>query len=368
MLNAALLALLLAPQTTAAGDAGLKVVVATPVYQPDGNVSVETATLSAGAPNVVHMYGRRSLCDTATTGAPEPADAGFGWRVTSHVVSATASELVVSIDWQRLWDRGQRLANGPSGTVQLKLHPGDRIPLDHIPNPLATDACRAVGMGLEVKLARTASPGPPDRTLLPLGASAGGGPLLDADLWLLHTLPPGTQQVQHQKVRLSANGASFGFAPVTLTTPQGDVLVEFTGSFQRFRAPTGGEFLQVAMDRNVTGGPMPPAGGFKTSTGTVIALPGPTEVLSLELSGPGRARSGGGGGAGGRGGFGGARSAGGGARGTGGAGQPGTTRSGGGGGVGAGSIETATSAIQVMSVLAGHAFSLRVRMTPVPGS
>jgi hypothetical protein len=290
----------------AAGLSELKVVVSTPVYQPNGAVSADTTILPNAGPSVVHVYARRSLCDTAAAGASEPADAGFGWRLTSHTVRVTDTEIVMSIDWKRVWDRGQRLANPPSAAVQLTLHPGDRIPLDLISNALPTDACHAVGLGLEVQVARTASPGASGSALLPLGAVEGGAKPLDADLWLVHTMPTGTQQALHQGVKLPADGSAFSFVPVGLSTPQGALNVEITGSFRRFRSPNGAEYLLVSMARVISGSGVP-AGGVTGGSATIIPMPNPTEVVSFEIPAPtqavsarqgGSARGGGGGGAG----------------------------------------------------------------------
>jgi hypothetical protein len=363
-----------------------RVVVAAPVYQPDGAMSMETVALSTDAPGVVHLFSRRSICDPASSGATEPADAGFGWRVSSTLVRATADEVVIGLDWQRLWDRGRKISGGPSGTVQLTLHPGDRIPLDHIPNPLATDACRAVGMGLEVRLARTTATPPVDASLLPIGSVEGGARRLDADLWLLHTLPAGAQQAQHQTVRVPLDGAPFAFPAVTLATAQGDVTVAITGSFRRYRSPTGAEFLAVSMSRTITGGRTPPV-GLNATTATAVPLPPPGEVVALELLSPSRARAGGGGGRGGAGGV--LRSPGGvvasGASGgtatsgpppAGGA-QAGPRQGGaaaaatemrsiaGGQGGGGGRTAAPGSISQTVAVLEGHSFALRFRVTPV---
>ena len=217
----------------------LKVVIAAPIYQPDGGVTAETTTIPANAPNVVHIYSRKSVCETAIAGAAEPNDAGFGWRLASQTLSVTDSIVNVSVDWRRVWDRGRKLTNGPSGTVQLKLHPGARIPLDHIPNPAPTDTCRAVGLGLEIRLARTAPTPPVNSALVPLGASAGGASSIDADLWLVQRTPSGAEQAQHQTVRLDKRGGSFTFAPVKVSGDRGEVDVEILGSFERYRAPRG---------------------------------------------------------------------------------------------------------------------------------
>ena len=353
-----------------AAPSELRIVVAAPVYQPDGGVTAETTTLAEGAPTVVHIYSRRSVCETAIAGAAEPADAGFGWRVTSQTERITDSIVNVSVDWRRIWDRGRKIANGPSGTVQLKLYPGVRVPLDHIPNPAASDACRAVGLGLEVRLARTAPPAPVNSALVPLGATAGGASPIDADLWLVQRMPSGVEQVNHQSVRLDTNGGSFSFAPVKVAGERGEVDVEIGGSFRRFRAPVGGEFIYLSLTRAITGESMPP-GGFRGGTGTMFPLPDRAEVLSLEIPSPGAAPAGGR--SGGRGVGGGARS-----RGAGGpdpqavppAPPQGIQRGAAAGGFGRGREgQPAPAALspQALEILKGHVFSVRVRFTPVPG-
>src|SRR5262249_16838602 len=88
----------IAPRQSAEPPAGaLHVGLAAPVYQPDGGVSVETATLGNEATNLLYVYGRRTMCDTATTATKEPAEAGFGWRLMSHTISESPTELVVSV-------------------------------------------------------------------------------------------------------------------------------------------------------------------------------------------------------------------------------------------------------------------------------
>ena len=367
----------------------LRIVVTSPVYHPDGTVTGETATVGEKSPSVRFVYSRRSLCDTAPVTVTEPGDAGFGWRVASHVVRTSESQAVISVDWRRMWDRGKKVANGPAGTAQLTLAPGDRIPLDHIPNILPDAACPAVGMGLEVRLGRAASLPRTVDVAVPVGATAGGAGSLDVDLWLVHITPSGSQQAQHQTVRLTAAGGMFTFAPIRFETARGEVGVELTGSFQRFSATTG-EFLLVSMSRVVSGASAP-AAGFGGTTSTFIELPKPEDVLSFELTtagagglGAGGARAGGG--MRSRGGGGGGGVVGGGGAGARGTGDPvatgGGTRSGGGGR--GGGPETApgqarsggppapdgrlNTLLQTITLLDGHRFALRVKVTPVPGS
>jgi hypothetical protein len=363
-----------------------RVLVVGPVYQPDGTVNGEMVSLPGTAPAVVYVFSRRTVCETATIASAEPSDAGFGWRLAVHVVNVTPTHVAVSVDWRRLWDAGQRVKNGPAGTAQLNLHPGDRIPLDHIPNSRSTESCRAVGMGLEVRLGQVPAPRKPGEVTLPLGAREGGKGQLDVDLWLVHVTPLGREQAQHQKVRLTTSGGPFTFAPVKFSTSQGEIGVELNGSFLRYTSAGESEFLLLNLSRVVTGGTAP-AAGLAGATSSFVPLPRGDEVLSFEMlssGGFGRARGGGV--------VGGVPMAAG-SRGQGGAGGDATARSGGGGGGarsgggaavaargGGGRGGTASpeelerlsaalaNAKQVATLLDGHRFALRLRVTPVPGS
>jgi len=247
--------------------------------------------------------------------------------------------------------------------VQLTLHPGDRIPLDHISNPSPRPECRAVGLGLDVRLARAAGPSSVTTSMIPIGATAGGAKPVDAELWLLHTLPSGTVQVLHQIVRVPAAGGQFGFPATTVETTRGSVNVQMAGSIDRYRSPAGTEFVILSLNRLVTGEGLP-AEGVSAITSSVQAMPtSPADVLSFEM--PGTAGRGGGGRGGARvaGGpppVGGTMSAAAGGRGA--DPQTGTgsitARSGGRGAAGAAMAPVAV-------LLEGHQFALRVRITQV---
>jgi len=389
------------PRTPPATE--LRVVLATPVYEPNGSVGVETTMVENGGTSILHLFARKSVCEVAKSSKDEPKDASVGWRVTTHTISQTPTEIVVSVDWRRMWDRGKKISDGPAATQQLVLHPGDSIPLDHIPNLQASGDCRAVGLGLEVRIARVTVQQPsvqPANDALPLGAQPGGTAALAADLWLVHKKPSGVPEVLHQTVRLPTTGGPFAFSTVKFPTANGEIGVELTGTFRRFQTPTG-EYVFMSMTRVITGGSAP-SGGLSQSTAQPLALPGPTEVLSFEMpSGGGGAR--GGAGAGGReqmisggvaaggvggvvmsprsvagsggataqagGGTGGGGVATGGQRGGGGGGGTGTARGGGGGGRG-GAIGSPVATSQRMTALAaaildGHEFSLRIQLKPV---
>jgi hypothetical protein len=283
---------MLAMQTggAAPSSSDLRVVVSAVVYQPDGNRASEGVAMPGDEPGVVHVFGRRSLCDATSTGAAEPDAAAFGWRVATHVIRAADSALVVGVDWARLWESGAKTADGPAGSVQLTLRPGDRIPLDLLSNRAPSESCRAVAMALELSATRAAARVEPEASLLPLGAVAGGARPMDADVWLVHAKPSGVAQAEHQRVRLSGDGGTFAFSPVVVPAARGDAVVALSGTFRRYRAATGGEFLFVSMTRRVSG-----AGSAETvgTTGTVMPLPNPNEVLALNIPATQRTLAGG---------------------------------------------------------------------------
>jgi len=344
------------PAATPAAD--WLVIVAAPVYQRDGGVTTETTPLPMAGAGLVHMFARRSVCDPAATGSTEPTDAGFGWRVASQIISRSERDVVISLAWRRLWDGGRKVSGGPGGTVQLTLHPGDRIPLDLITNASPRADCGAVGLGLEVRLGRAAVVSPTPASMIPLGATPGGAKKLDAEFWLIHTLPSGAEQVMHQAVRVPVEGGAFGFAPMSVETARGSVNVQLTGSLDRYRAPSGGEFLVMSMTRLVTGDGLP-AAGVSSNTASVIPLPSPAEVPIFEITGPV--------GGGARGGRGAARGAGGVAAAGGGAA---------GGVVARPPQQTPAAGVQVLArggsgtvpvavLLEGHQFALKLRVTQV---
>lgn len=313
----------------------LLVSIALPVHEPDGSLAMETVTMPATGPGVVHMLTKRSVCQPAMS-LSEPAEAGVVWRVAVQVVTRTPEQLVASVDWRRIWDGGKKVANGPGGAVQLTLQNGARIPLDFVANTRPVAECRAVGAGLEVRASRGMSPiGGADPATLPAGAMAGGRGALNADLWLLHSAPRDRLATSHQTLRLDRSGGTFTFPAQTVSSERGDVSVEIAGAISRYRTPDG-EYLLVSLRRIVSGGGAPPQ-GFSGSTSSLIQLPPPEEVVSFEMPAVGaRERAGGGGGRGG----------------------------GGGGAIRGG--QAPPPVVQVSTLLAGHSFALRMRVTPVP--
>jgi len=123
----------------------------------------------------------RSLCLSSSATRSSPNDAGYGWRLRITPVSA-ADGLAMDVDWQRMWDRGAAITNGPRGKSRITLHEGDKILLDYIPGDGADAHCDALGMALQLELGATESQA-----------------LVEADLWLIRSRD--NQTVERQTVR-----------------------------------------------------------------------------------------------------------------------------------------------------------------------
>ena len=69
--------------------------------------------------------------------------------------------------------------------------------------------------------------------LVPMGSS------YDAEIWLVHKKPDGTETVQQQSVRFRGAGTSFTFPPVQVAGPGGQIGIDITGSLQLLSRPGG---------------------------------------------------------------------------------------------------------------------------------
>jgi hypothetical protein len=79
---------------------------------------VEAGSTSANGiePFTSFMTASDTLCQVGG-GKTEPATvAGFAWRVSGQVLSRDSDGFTVQISWQREWDHGVRLVDGPKGS------------------------------------------------------------------------------------------------------------------------------------------------------------------------------------------------------------------------------------------------------------
>lgn len=292
---------------------------------PDGQVRSAAYETNLSRESFQYVAG----CAMGGGNRPVPEAATDAWRVSGSVQSLTADEAVIQLDWQRVRASGAS-ASSPGGSVQLTLHPGDRVPLDSA-TVEATAQCPARTVAFEARF------GPRPFTLTGAGgavadassvhagqgtgvgrgggavvtnrtevrspstalASAGGAsaaPLLSqeftANLWLVRTDPsagPDKADFNLQGLILERvrGTADFAFSPFTIETSAGTLNVQITGTLR----VTTAEPLQNAPQliftttRTVRFSANAPRGDAAStgSSSTRNALPGPDDVLSFEL-------------------------------------------------------------------------------------
>jgi hypothetical protein len=294
--------------------------------------------------------------------------------VSGRVISRTDKELTVRIEWERLWEAGQRLAKPRTGLLEATIRVGERFPLDTVTSSATTD-CGVTSGRLEatvVSRPATARGGGGGRGMGGFGsASAGGGggrgsagggsagagtggptagasvgsagggggrksgratfgggafggggagtpsgsgaadyqslvvlegaeemaarlremaagqpsvgPLFEAELWLVHTLPDGTERPEliRQPLREST---SFVFPSLRVVVQSVPIDIEVFGFVRRLLGEGGVPSLQIAIGQRRQRGSRPDDGQSNYSgSGKVVAWPAPTEVLSFEL-------------------------------------------------------------------------------------
>src|SRR4029453_17467206 len=78
-----------------------------------------------------------------------PDRATDAWRLSGKVERMAGDEAVVRVDWQRIRSAGVA-TTAPGGSIQLTLHPGDRVPLDSA-TPDSTAGCGARTAGCRAR-------------------------------------------------------------------------------------------------------------------------------------------------------------------------------------------------------------------------
>src|SRR5262245_16225104 len=161
MLVISSLAVLLVGQITSAPPTSQPVLqVGVFSYGPDGKPQAAAYVTTLDTESLQYIAG----CEFGGGNRPVPDRATDAWRVSGKLESLTAEEAVVRIDWQRIRAR-KTASTSPGGSVQLTLHPGDRVPLDSA-NPDPTPGCSLRAVSFEAKFeVRPGWPnGPPDRS------------------------------------------------------------------------------------------------------------------------------------------------------------------------------------------------------------
>jgi hypothetical protein len=288
-------ALSLSPGSQQSPNLNLALRVSTPTYFADGKVLGATSAgfpIQMNQPIVLYAYSGQTLCLSRSARPAMPSDAGYGWRL-QIVPLRNTDGLVLQVEWQRMWDHGEMLGVNLSaatrGQAQVTLHPGDRVTFDYLSaadrtrsatatevtqaNP--TPACPAIGMGLEVGLQ-------------PLQGPA----LVEANLWLVRTMPDGTERSQRQTIRASlGTTVDYYFDDITFAptpeaaaragVPPGERSVHTFGRIAPIKIEDGKVRMDLMIAQELNEGVPPSLATAGSSTFPLTA--GPDEVLSFQV-------------------------------------------------------------------------------------
>ena len=297
-------------------------------YRPDGTDQAAAYETNLSTESTVYVSG----CAIGGGNRPAPERATDAWRLSGKVLSMSSDQAVIQLDWQRTRANGA-VVNSPGASVQLTLHPGDRVPLDSVTADAAPQ-CGARSIGFEARygpqlgaqMKAAAAPGGRSRSgggissgtgsgmgtgtgtgggggAIGVGAGAGrqtvvhspradafglGSRQFDVDLWLVRNAPGREEEAVHQVLNGARGGAQFAFAPVSIDTPAGPVTLQVTGSFHVRFDDSGALQLVFVTMRDVK---LPPVDGpardarssMQGSSTTTHAMPGPDDVLSFEM-------------------------------------------------------------------------------------
>jgi hypothetical protein len=259
------------------------------------------------------------------------------WHVEGQVSRQTPQDAVVRVTWRRTRAAGQPVT-GPSSTTDLTLTVGQHLVLDQeampalgecgpmsvtlearyeprmrlftfTPNGRASggrqtaataggdggDAQSATGTGaVTTRGGSDVGPGLGFSMVAARGPNGRAGtatPLLQrAELWLVHSAPGKDDEVLQTSTIARSGGGDFAFAPVTIQTTTGAVAVRVTGTLELGVDADGQSRFVFGATRRVMFTPSTRAPRDRTApvdsggvANTVLAIPGPDEVLSFEM-------------------------------------------------------------------------------------
>jgi hypothetical protein len=258
-------------------------------YGPDNFMSASAGDSATTGKLESYVSAPASLCGLSASSTEPTSVPGVGWHVTGEVLSTAAGQMTARVDWQRIWDKGSRIQNGPSGSKTITLRAGERVELDRVV-PSGQSACNTTDARLEaavvtklayrlgvvngsfkfaagervgdftftgvaagarggrsVATSTTSTTGTQTTTTTApkmkpnlewqkaeLGYRVRGGASYDAELWLVHRGPDGVETVQQQTVHFSGNSTSYSFPAISVQTSKGPITVDITGKLQSF--------------------------------------------------------------------------------------------------------------------------------------
>jgi len=97
-----------------------------------------------------YVWVDQTLCSMGAGNNAPPNIPWSGWHFTGSVVSRTADELVVNVEWQRIWEAGRRM-NGNQQNRSIRIRAGERVELDRL-EPGSAGRCNMVEARLEASV------------------------------------------------------------------------------------------------------------------------------------------------------------------------------------------------------------------------
>jgi hypothetical protein len=287
-------------------------------YGPDGKSQAAAYDTTLAAESFQYIAG----CEIGGGNRPIPDRATDAWRVSGKVDRLNADEAVVRVDWQRIRAGGMAVTS-PGGSIQLTLHPGDRVPLDTA-NPDPTAGCGGRTIGFEarfgprpgfmvgpggalsespaVTIMRDGGGGMIGAAAAPVSANSRAGndsaagantgavtKPFTADLWLVKTdrVHPERGEFNMQGLVVDVRGTTeFAFSPFAVDTSGGLANIHVSGVLRSVNEK-GSIELVCTLARTIrysTNDATRNASASVTGTSTTRnPMPGPDEVLSFEL-------------------------------------------------------------------------------------
>jgi hypothetical protein len=283
-------------------DAGLTLSLFVRVYRPGRS----SAGMSAGDLGTdafeSQVWSDAGLCSLSAGDDGPRSTPAVGWAFTGRVLQQAGDEALVEIDWRRRFSNGVELAAGPRGILQVTMRRGDRLVLDEIE---ATDPRCGLGVA---RVEAALSPFAAIVTVTPRGttgddeargsgsgasggvdvravrrARSGAAPDSShlAQLWLVHTHPDDTEQVQMQTTAIGPGGRPFAFPPVRIPSAGGELSVAVSGVLwvrSLARQPAQVIVMLTREVRDAQGRRLADGGATKT-----IQVPPAGEIVSFEL-------------------------------------------------------------------------------------
>ena len=244
-------------------------------YGADNVMAASAGNSAATGKLESYVTGSASLCGVSSSSSVPTTTPAVGWHVVGEIISATDASMTVRVDWQRIWEKGGRLNDGPKGSSTHTLRTGERVELDRVQSTGAS-SCNATDLRLEAavvtkpayrldtrtfaldrlstahgRISGTTGTRGTTGTMSTTGAGGrGAGDLRQsfktrsplaamltsytAELWLVHRKPDGTETTVPLAVQFSGSGGDYSFPAIQVATAKGPITIDISGKLLTF--------------------------------------------------------------------------------------------------------------------------------------